>query len=96
MSERTTARRKRCTHTADGAEIHATQLKSLIASGDHTGVCSEFKDDTVRSAVTLVSDLTTGSPLRAGGWYRRTVFVGQPVKDSGPKRPHATKAAMAR
>jgi hypothetical protein len=24
------------------------------------------------------------------------LFIGQPVKDQGPKRPDATKAAMAR
>jgi hypothetical protein len=27
---------------------------------------------------------------------RGDTALGQPVKDSGPKRPHATKAAMAR
>lgn len=32
-------------------------------------------------------------PLRAG---QPDAALGQPVKDSGPKRPHATKAAMAR
>lgn len=38
-------------------------------------------------------DLLLAGPPGQG---RPDAALGQPVKDSGPKRPHATKTAMAR
>jgi hypothetical protein len=49
------------------------------------------------------SEPATNTPLisplcvaKGGGWLTISFLSGQPVKDSGPKRPHATKTARAR